>query len=458
MQNIKDILKKYDKSGPRYTSYPPATYFSKTFNTQMYQECLKESNNVEPSGISIYIHIPFCNEKCFFCGCNAFLRKKSSIEERYVNAIITEIDTTSSLLNNDRQVIQIHWGGGTPNALPFALIKKIMDKLRDRFKLSDSCEIAMECNPADLDDEKIMKLVQMGFNRISLGIQDLRTDVLKIVNRRPSLIPANTLVHKLRTAGISNVNIDLIYGLPLQTVESFNNTIEKIIEISPDRLVTFSYAHVPWVMKAQKVLEKYGLPSADEKLSMLLNAQKKLSTKGYIAIGMDHYAKPEDSLSKALKNKTLHRNFQGYCTKETTGQVYAFGCSGITQLTNAYSQNEKDPIKYIELIENTGFAVVRGYKLTKDERICRSVINEIMCNLCIDFNTIAQEYEVDVEYVKSIVEYNPEKLRDFIEDNLIVINDNVINIKSTGAFVVRNIAMCFDPKLKNDLAQYSRTV
>lgn len=458
MDTIKKILTKYDKSGPRYTSYPPATYFAESFDTEAYKKCLTASNSSEPSGISLYLHIPFCNEKCFFCGCNAFLKKKDPIEERYVNAVLTEIDSISSLLDSNRKVIQIHWGGGTPNALPFELIKKIMDKIRESFMLSKACEVAIECNPADLDDDKIPKLAQMGFNRVSLGIQDLRDDVLKVVNRRPSAMPVAELVSKLKTSGIEAVNIDLIYGLPLQTIESFNDTVDKIIKISPDRLVTFSYAHVPWVMKAQKVLEKHGLPTADEKMSMLLNSQKRLIDNGYVAIGMDHYAKPTDSLNKALVDKKLHRNFQGYCTQETTGQVYALGCSGITQLTDAYGQNEKNPEKYIELIEETGFAIVRGYELSIEEKICRTVINEIMCNLYLDFEEVAGIYSTTAENVKQIVEFTESKLQEFIDDNLLEVDGNIIKIQPEGSFIVRNIAMCFDPKLKNDTAQYSRTV
>jgi len=458
MESVKKLLTKYDKSGPRYTSYPPATYFSDSFDTQAYKDCLTASNRSEPGGISLYIHIPFCNEKCFFCGCNAFLKRKAPIEERYVNAVLTEIDSVSSLLDDSRSVIQIHWGGGTPNALPFELIKKIMDRIKAKFTLSKNCEVAIECNPADLDEEKIPKLAKMGFNRVSLGIQDLRDDVLKVVNRRPSALPVSELVSKLKDSGVAAVNIDLIYGLPLQTVESFNETVEKIIDISPDRLVTFSYAHVPWVMKAQQALEKHGLPTADEKMSMLLNSQKELTDNGYVAIGMDHYAKPSDSLNKGLNDKKLHRNFQGYCTQETTGQVYALGCSGITQLTDAYSQNEKDPEKYIERIERDGFAVVRGYKLSTEEKICRTVINEIMCNLYLDFSEVADEYETTVERVKEIVEFSDSKLQEFIDDNLLEVDGDIIKIQPEGAFIVRNIAMCFDPKLKNDTAQYSRTV
>ena len=458
MNNIKKILAKYDKPGPRYTSYPPATYFSSEFDENIYKKNLIESNTSAPAGISLYIHIPFCNEKCFFCGCNMTRKMGLTFEERYVNALLTEMDTITSFLDKNREVIQIHWGGGTPNALPFELIEKIMNAIRSKFTIGDNCEVAIECNPADLDDDKIVKLVDYGFNRVSLGIQDLRDDVLKLVNRRPSAMPVDQLVKKLKAAGIDSVNIDLIYGLPLQTVESFGETIEEIIKISPDRLVTFSYAHVPWVMKAQKALEKAGLPTADEKMAMLLSSQEKLIDSGYVAIGMDHYAKNTDLLNKALDEKKLHRNFQGYCTKETTGQVYALGCSGISQLTTAYSKNKKDPQKYIDRIEATGLAVIRGYELSVDEQICRTVINEIMCNLYLDFVDVANQYNTSIDYIKNIVEFNLSKLQEFIEDKLLTIDGEEIQISKEGSFIVRNIAMCFDPKRETDTAQYSRTV
>ncbi len=458
MDNIKDILTKYDKSGPRYTSYPPATHFTDSYTSENYKKSLIESNSTDPKNISIYIHIPFCKDRCFFCGCNAFAKKTDDFETRYVDAILTEIENVGALVDCDRIVTQIHWGGGTPNSIDFDLIEKIFLKINDIFSIAEDCEIAMECNPADLNEDKIKRLAEFGINRVSLGIQDLREDVLEVVNRRPPTYPVDELVQKLKAAGIKEVNIDLIYGLPLQTVESFNKTIDEIIKISPDRLVTFSYAHVPWVMKAQTHLEKIGLPTPEEKMTMLISSHSKLTSTSYEAIGMDHYAKAGDPLEVALKNKQLHRNFQGYCTTQTTGQVYAFGCSGISQLTHAYIQNVKTPQQYIDKIEETGFATARGYELSKDERICRTVINEVMCNLYLDFDAVAEEFGVSAEYVKGLTEFSEEKLHSFINDGLLSIDGNIITISKEGAFIVRNIAMCFDPKLKHDRSQYSRTV
>jgi oxygen-independent coproporphyrinogen-3 oxidase len=380
------------------------------------------------------------------------------VVRRYVNAVIEEIKTVSSLLDKGRKVSQIHWGGGTPNAISLNYIEEIMQTLIKYFSFTKNAEIAMECNPAYLKFEDIDRFSEIGFNRLSLGIQDFDPKILKKVNRDPSKHPVKDLVAYMRKNGFKGVNLDLIYGLPHQTVDSFKESVQKAIEISPDRLVTFSYAHVPWVKKAQKKLESYGLPEPEEKLAMFDAGLEMLTKAGYVSIGLDHYAKPEDELCIALNNRKLHRNFQGYATRETTGQVYGFGSSSISQLNGAYIQNTKVLNEYMEHVEKTGFAVERGYELSKENRVRRDVITEIMCNGYLNFAEIAKKFSISLDEVINIVEFKEEKINLFIVDDLIEYKKGVLKLKEQGFLVVRNIAMAFDPLLRVKEAQYSKTV
>ncbi|MDP4267809.1 MAG: oxygen-independent coproporphyrinogen III oxidase [Bacteroidota bacterium] len=453
-----DILIKYNKPGPRYTSYPPATFFNEKFTSDDFRKSLIASNEEQKDNISLYVHIPFCPRLCYFCGCNTSHFQSKEFVERYIDAVIKEINSVSAYIDKKRKVTQIHWGGGTPNSIPLNLVEKVMNAFKSEFILAEKVEIAMECNPAYLDFEHIDKLANMSFNRLSLGIQDFDINVLNIINRSSSKHPVGELVKYMKDSGFDGVNIDLIYGLPGQTEKSFINTIERTIDISPDRIVTFSYAHVPWFKSAQKILEKSGLPSAEEKLSLFFIALNTLTQKGYIQIGMDHYAKPGDDLSVALNNKMLHRNFQGYCTKKTTGQVYGFGATSISQLNGAYTQNIKNITKYVETIEKSEFAVERGYNLSDIDKIRRDVIDEIMCNGYLNMPAMASEHSVSLGELKNIVDYSPEKLQSFIDDDLLTLNNDILQLKPLGFLVVRNIAMAFDPLLKDTNAHYSKTV
>ncbi|MBN2636049.1 MAG: coproporphyrinogen dehydrogenase, partial [Prolixibacteraceae bacterium] len=312
--------------------------------------------------------------------------------------------------------------------------------------------------PAMLDKTYIESLVNSGFNRLSLGIQDFNLKVLENVNRDPSVIPVEELVEMIRSYGNIGVNLDFIYGLPFQDVKTFSETMEQAVKISPDRLVTFSYAHVPWIKKAQKILEVRGLPEANQKLAMFEAAYKILTQNSYKAIGLDHYAKADDELNIALENRTLHRNFQGYCTRETTGQVYAFGATGISQLENAYAQNAKDTNEYVAQIESGNFFIEKGYHLNKKEKIIKHVINEIMCNYYLSWGEAAQKFEVTENEIKATVELESEKLDDFVADGLLKYSANEISVTNTGRFFVRNIAASFDPNLKNAMQKFSRAL
>ena len=454
----KESIDKYNVSGPRYTSYPPANFFNTAFTASDYVTEIKASNDQTPQNISLYIHIPFCPMRCHFCGCSTVMAQKKSIVERYIDAMKLEISNVSSHIDLTRKVTQIHWGGGTPNSISMHFIKGIMDYLKGIFIIGEKAEIAMECSPAYLEYDDIDQLAEMGFNRMSLGIQDFREDVLKAVNRLAPKHPVKKIVAYLRTKGFRGINLDFIYGLPLQTVQSFAETLQQAIEIKPDRIVTFSYAHVPWVKKAQKQLEKIGLPGPEEKMEMLLNSIAQLEEAGYISIGIDHFVLPDDDLAIAFRNKKLHRNFQGYCTLETTGQVYGFGASSINQLWGAYAQNVKEFPKYIELIESTGYAIERGYKLSRDEQIIRTVVNSIMCNGLLVFDDIAAQFQMTDKEIKEIIQFDPSKFEDFVFDDLMVLDNSHIKVHDNGLLFARNIAMALDPALNKGENVYSKTV
>ncbi|MEI6276919.1 MAG: oxygen-independent coproporphyrinogen III oxidase [Prolixibacteraceae bacterium] len=458
MSITSEFLQKYNVSGPRYTSYPPANFFNQGFTTSDYVSELGLSNQQKPVNISLYIHIPFCPQRCHFCGCSTVIAQRKLVVERYIKALKTEMKQVSELLDHSRKVTQIHWGGGTPNSISMNYIREIMDWIRLHFEMGQDAEIAMECSPAYLDYGHIDQLAEMGFNRISLGIQDFREDVLKVVNREAPRHPVKDIVDYLRGKGFRGINLDFIYGLPMQTLESFRTTIEQAIAIRPDRIVTFSYAHVPWVKQAQKQLEAIGLPDANDKMNMFLQASAQLTEAGYCPIGIDHFTLPEDDLTKAFITKQLHRNFQGYCTLETTGQVYAFGASSISQLYGAYAQNFKDITQYMDAVEATGFAIERGYQLSKEELLVRSVINRIMCNGLLNLEEVANEFALSLEEVKELVTFDPSKFETYISDGLMQLEGNEIRLSDTGFLCARNIAMELDPALKAGEGVYSKTV
>ena len=458
MKISRELLQKYNVQGPRYTSYPPANFFSADFGAPDFEKALQQSNNEAPENISLYIHIPFCTKRCLFCGCNTHTYPGKALVKEYIDAVIKEIVLFTRYINTGRKVTQIHFGGGTPNAVSNDYILQIMEHIRNVFSVREDCEIAVEWNPAYIDFTDVDFYLRQGFNRFSLGVQDFNEEVLKAVNRDSSKIPVNELVGHIKQHSGTGVNLDFIYGLPLQTAKSFLETIRLAVEISPDRLVTFSYAHLPALKKHQHALEKYHLPDAAEKLQMLTESAEFLTGSGYVAIGMDHYAKPSDELAVAQENKALHRNFQGYCPREKTGQVYAFGVTSISQMHNAYGQNTKDLEEYMQALNRGVFAVNRGYHLTFEDTVCREVINTLMCNKYLDFRQTAGFFDISVDTLKQMVGFSPEKLSEFEANEFIAMNDNAISVTSLGSFFIRNIAMAFDPRLGEKGKTYSKTV
>jgi len=453
-----DLIKKYDIRGPRYTSYPPATEFKAGIDHERARSILLRSNEQQPANLSFYFHVPFCPQLCHFCGCNSCAVPARKGVEEYMQAMIVEMEQVLDLLDPERPVTQIHWGGGTPNSISYRLIDDLMSRLLKRVKLAPQAEIAMECNPAYLKPEHIPQLRAMGFNRLSLGLQDFNEEVLRAVNRAASRLPVQTLVELIRKAGFDGVNLDFIYGLPLQTPEQFRKTIEEAITIRPDRLVTFSYAHVPWVKSSQQRLEVLSIPTGEEKFSMLQIAVDLMNQAGYLSIGMDHFALPGDALGKASQSATLHRNFQGYCTRETTGQVYAFGASSISQLESAYLQNVREWQDYIKAINETGWAFERAYELSEDERVIRSSITELMCNGLLSFDEIGLRYNIDSKEVKRILDYDRSRFGALEEDGLTSAGDDELRLTRQGMQLARVVAMKIDPQLNTEKTLFSKTI
>jgi len=452
------LTDKYNIPVPRYTSYPPATFFHEGFTTEDLLLAIGESNKLDPSNLSFYFHIPFCRHHCTYCGCNAYPMEKESAVDAYMKAVRQELSIVIPLLDPKRKISQIHFGGGSPTSIPVHYIQELIDILRSKFPMTDKPEIAIECHPGYLSMVDWENLADAGFNRCSIGLQDFDLKVLKAVNRRPSLEPIEEVVAFLKSRNIS-VNLDFIYGLPYQTPESFADTITQAVALKPDRLVTFSYAHVPWVHPIQKTLEKHGLPDASVKSKLYEAATSILTTSGYCQIGMDHFVLPGDDLDLASQSGKLHRNFQGYCTWETTGQVFAFGVTGISQLTSVYAQNTKSIPDYIKLVGEGTLPVVKGYRLSLEEQLVREIIALLMCNGVLNWSLLAERLGFkSVKDLRQKLTYQQEKLEEMAKDGLIELSSESIQVTETGRRFVRNLAAIFDPLYKAGTSGYSLPV
>lgn len=459
MEIAQELIKKYNIAVPRYTSYPPANHFEDSFSERSALQLVEESNTGLPSNIAIYIHIPFCKKICFYCGCNTSLMKQEETIAAYIAAVAKELRMVASRLDRTRKVSQIHYGGGTPNSIDVRYLEDLNQLIFDLFEFIPQPEIAIECHPAHLDELYLQRLLNARFNRFSIGVQDFNVDVLDTVNRAQPAMPVGDIVRFLKEANPSiSVNLDFIYGLPGQTVESFTETIAKAIAIRPDRLVTFSYAHVPWLKKHQQILEKKGLPNSQEKIDLFTSSHTQLMEAGYQAIGMDHYVLPEDELNKALLSHQLHRNFQGYCTRRTTGQVYAFGVSSISQLEKGYFQNVKDIPIYVQTVAGGHLPVEKGLVVNQQQQLIRAVIENLMCNKKLDIPVFCLHQGVTYGQFAAVTGFDPVKLTEMLTDGLVIFQDNILEITDTGSFFIRNIACIFDPAYQAQAQKYSQSV
>ena len=455
--HLLSILKQFDRPGPRYTSYPTAPVFSADYTARRFEDDLIENNRNNSAPVSLYLHIPFCDTLCYFCGCNTIITRNREKISEYLITLKKEIDRTASFISKKRNVVQMAWGGGTPSYLSPEEICELANYIRERFAFSSDAEISVEIDPRELTFDHVKAFVDGGANRFSLGVQDFNNEVQAAVNR----IQPESLTHQVfqwsRELGIKSINIDLIYGLPLQTIESFKATLEKVIELSPERIAVFNFAYVPWMKQHQKLLHQDQLPSAENKLHLLQLTINTLISAGYMYVGMDHFAKPTDELAREQKNKNLNRNFQGYSIK-AGADLFGFGMSAISHFGAVYAQNAKDLPAYYEAINNGRFSTILGYKMTQDDELRKFVIMRLMCDLELDKRNIERRFGIVFnEYFSDALV----KLEEFLPLNLLALETDRIVILEAGRFVLRNIAMCFDaylPKMAKEKPIFSRTV
>ena len=452
-----DLVKKYDRPGPRYTSYPTAPQFHENFTHKEYlNELIRTNNTEDPNDLSLYFHIPYCDTLCYFCGCNMIISRNRERINKYISYLKNEIDLLRTYIKPGRKVAQIHWGGGTPTHLLPEEITDLISYINGNFNFVENPENGCEIDPRELTYEHLSALRKGGFNRISMGVQDFNPKVQKAVNRIQPEELTRKVVDWVRELKFKSINLDLIYGLPFQSVPEFEKTIESIIDISPDRIALFNYAHVPWMKKHMELIKPEDLPSPEEKLQILKMSAAKLSQAGYVFIGMDHFAKPDDELSAALTEKKLYRNFQGYSTNAGT-DLYALGITSISQFGNIYSQNLKTEKEYFSALDEGIFPVAKGYSMNQDDIIRKEVIMKIMCDFELDFAQIENKFGINFdEYFK----FGLSNLSELVEDNLIKLENRKIIVSEMGRLLVRNIAINFDGFIerKTDTAKYSRTV
>ncbi len=449
-----ELIKKYDRPGPRYTSYPPATEFNESTGADEYVKKLVESNS-RHTPLSLYFHIPFCEQRCLYCGCNVIISHRKGIEVPYLERVYKELKLVSQYIDKERKVSQLHWGGGTPNYLDTAQIEEFFQEIRKNFDFEKDAEISIEIDPRFATKEQIKTIKKVGFNRVSIGVQDLDPKVQQTVNRVHPLPVVKRVVDNLREEEFHSINIDLIYGLPYQTVESFKKTIEQVIELNPDRLAIYSFAYVPWIKPHQKLMPQEAFPSAEEKLSILNMVIDLLQEAGYVYIGMDHFAKPDDELAIAQREGKLWRNFQGYTTRKGV-ELLGFGATSIGMLYDGYFQNYKTLREYNVSVDAGKIPVFRGYVLNEDDIIRREVIMDIMCNLGLDYDRVEQEFGIKFE---DYFERELEELKELESDGLIKVSGRQIKILPVGRLLIRNVAMVFDAHLrKKKELRFSRTV
>lgn len=450
-----DLLRKYDRPGPRYTSYPTAPHFHTEILVDDFIAHLKTEHALQTSqGISLYFHIPFCDSLCWFCGCNTSVTQDRQKIARYLDYLEREMDLIRPLLSPQTRVVQMHWGGGTPTHLQPQEILRLGKAIRNHFDIHPDAELGVEIDPRALSEEHVQALAQVGFRRCSLGVQDFDFRVQKAVNRVQPFAMTQQTVQWLREAGFDSLNLDLMYGLPHQTLETFQETLDQTLELNPDRLAVFSFAYLPELKKHQRLIQRKDLPDPEMKLGLLQQGIQVLSEAGYQYIGMDHFAKPDDELSLALQNGSLYRNFQGYSTHAGV-PVVAMGVTAIGQTSQWYVQNTRTLDDYYRLIDAHRLPVLRGVQLSFEDQLRRQVITQLMCQMKLRYLDYADQYGIDFQrYFASSLQ----KLQELAKDQLVVLHSEGIEVSEQGRLFVRNIAMCFDAYLDTTDSFFSRTV
>ncbi len=445
-----ELIKRYDKSGPRYTSYPTAVSFTPDFTEDNFKKHAGQSNTAG-GPLSLYFHIPFCDTICFYCACNKIATKDYSKTATYLQYLYREMDMQKALFNPDRIVEQLHWGGGTPTFLNHDEIAELMAYTRKSFKLldDDSGDYSIEIDPRSVSKDTIKLLRDVGFNRFSLGVQDVNEKVQKAVNRIQPINDTQAIIDACRENNAQSVSLDLIYGLPLQTVEGFARTLKTAIEMNPDRMSIFNYAHLPHIFKPQRRINADELPSPEAKLDILQQSIETLTNAGYEYIGMDHFAKPDDELAIAQAQGSLHRNFQGYTTHAECDLI-AMGVSSISSVAGSYSQNEKDIDGYYAAINAGKLPIIRGLSLTDDDMIRRTIIQQLSCHFALDFAVIEQQYGI---HFNDYFATELEALKPMQMDDLLTVSDRTIQVSPSGRMLIRNICMVFDEHLRQQRAK-----
>ena len=452
------LIEKYDRPGPRYTSYPTAPQFHQAFAVDDYRAAAQASNQVaQPKPLSLYIHIPFCQSLCYYCACNKIITQKTHRAVEYLTYLKREIAMQAALFDKSRKLTQLHFGGGTPTYLTSEQLAEVMDCLHQAFNLDDSDdhEFSIEVDPRTISRERIAELRAQGFNRLSFGVQDFDAQVQAAVNRVQSEEQIYDLVAAAREARFKSVSVDLIYGLPLQTVASFDLTLSKIIALRPDRIAAYSYAHLPEMVRAQRLIRREDMPPPERKMELLELTIKRLTAAGYVYIGMDHFALPDDELTLARANGTLQRNFQGYSTQADCDLI-GLGVSSIGNVGDSYSQSVKELSQYYARIDQELLPVQRGYQLNDDDRLRREVISDLMCHGRIDFARIEARHGI---CFKDYFADSLARLDQHVADRLLRIEDAALQLMPQGWLMLRSVAMAFDAYLgDSQKGNFSRTV
>lgn len=457
-ESLRALIRKYDRPGPRYTSYPPAPVFTSQYGPEEQSAAIGlVEASPENQDLSLYFHIPFCDTLCYFCGCTTVITHNRARISEYILTLKREIDLFAGRLNDGRRVVQMHWGGGSPTYLTPGEILNLGSHIRRSFRFAEDAEVSVEVDPRDLTIEHLSALRNVGFNRISVGVQDFDPAVQKAVNRVQGEELTSRVIDWSRDLGFSSLNVDLIYGLPFQTVSSFEKTLRRIADLSPERIAVYNFAYVPRIKPHQRVISPGDLPSPEEKLELLCSTIGILEERGYRYIGMDHFSKPGDELAVAQREGTLRRNFQGYSTRAGS-DMYGFGMSSISHFGPFYAQNTKSLQEYRTAIESGNFATHVGYRMTPDDRLRKLVIMRLMCDLALDTVDVGKRFEIDFDdyFHDSLRELGPLQ-----EDGLVVRKGGLLSVSPAGRLFLRNIAMCFDAHLASSLRQkplYSRTV
>ena len=447
------LIEKYNRPGPRYTSYPTAPHLKTDFGDEQFTAVLLESNKTGRP-LSLYVHIPFCKSLCLFCACNALVTRRRERISEYLDYLERDIESTANLVETSRTVSQLHWGGGTPSYLDPDEIRRLAVFLRSRFNFADDIEASVEIDPRNVGATHIESFKEAGFNRMSLGIQDVDPKVQRAVNRIQPFEETQRVFSWCREAGIPSVNVDLMYGLPHQAAGNFAAMLEAVLDLAPDRIALFNYAHVPWMKRHQRALSADDMPSAEERIRILGESIGTLTAAGYVFIGMDHFAKPSDELAVAQRNGTLWRNFQGYTTHGGC-DLLGFGITSLGLFENAYYQREKELTAYYAAIDGGGYAITRGLMITDVDRLRRHVIMELMCHFKLNMQAVEERFGIEFWTEFSSAR---EALRVFEEDGLVEISDGWIRVTESGRLLIRNVAMSFDAYLGQPGQGFSKTV